>query len=111
MEQMRLDQARARSTDPATSHEAARSVRAITAKQHAVLRVFAVFGKATDEQWMAKYATYEAQWNLPYQSASGLRTRRSELVRAGAIVDTGERQKMRSGRMAIVWEVLRSDDL
>ena len=105
MEQMRLDQAKARSTDPATSHDAAKSVRGITEKQHAVLRVFAVFGKATDEQWMEKYGTYEVQWSLPYQSASGLRTRRSELVKAGKVVDTGERQKMRSGRMAIVWSV------
>ena len=39
-------------------------------------------------------------------SVSGVRTRRSELVAAGKIVDTGERVPTRTGRQAIVWGVL-----
>jgi hypothetical protein len=36
-------------------------------------------------------------------TVSGVRTRRSELVAAGRIVDTGRRQPTRTGRKAIVW--------
>jgi len=38
-------------------------------------------------------------------SDSGIRSRRSELTAQGLIVDTGDRVKMESGRMSIVWGV------
>ena len=38
-------------------------------------------------------------------SDSGIRSRRSELTAQGLIVDTGDRIKMESGRMSIVWGV------
>jgi hypothetical protein len=38
-------------------------------------------------------------------SDSGIRSRRSELAATGLVIDTGDRKKMASGRMSIVWGV------
>ena len=38
-------------------------------------------------------------------SESGIRSRRAELVAAGLVVDTGDRVKLPSNRLAIVWAV------
>lgn len=38
-------------------------------------------------------------------SDSGIRSRRSELAAMGMIVDSGERIKMASNRMSIVWKL------
>jgi hypothetical protein len=43
--------------------------------------------------------------NKKYASDSGIRSRRSELVASGKIIDTGSRVKMSSGRNSIVWDV------
>ena len=40
-----------------------------------------------------------------YRSASGIRTRRSELVHAGYVRDSGHRATLPTGRKAIVWEI------
>lgn len=90
-----LDGPRARRTDPETSHAAARSVRNVTAKQVAVLRRLAD-EPSTDEDLVDR---------VDGQTPSGIRTRRSELVRAGLVVDSGVRAELRSGRLGIVWTV------
>jgi hypothetical protein len=38
-------------------------------------------------------------------SDSGIRSRRSELAATGLVIDSGERQRMDSGRMSIVWSI------
>ena len=38
---------------------------------------------------------------------SSPRNRRHDLVRAGILVDSGERRPLRSGRMGIVWRLAR----
>ena len=93
---------RARSTDPQTSADAARSVTSLRPKQYAVLKVLGLCGEMTDERLIACYETFD----LPKQSPSGIRTRRHELVAMGLVRDTGERRKMSTGRMAIVWEAV-----
>lgn len=97
----------ARHGDPGTSHEAAASVKALTAKQRAVRTVFrryASLGGLTDEQLAVKYHYEVRMAGLPEQSASGLRTRRAELVRRGDLVNTGTKRRMATtGRSAIVW--------
>ena len=101
-----LDRPRARRSDPGTSHAAAASVRELTVKQRAVRTVFrryASLGGLTDEQLAAKYDYEVRMAGLPEQSASGLRTRRAELVRRGDLVDTGRKRTMSTGRQAIVW--------
>ena len=97
-------QARARRTDPVTSHQAAESVKDLRGSQRAVLKLFhdmpAGYGM-TDEDIAKHYPTK----GLLQQSPSGLRTRRKELVDAGYLEDSGERRRMTTGRKAIVWQL------
>ena len=90
--------AKARHSDPDTSHDAARSLSAgkLRASQKAVLGHFRKFGPMTDTDLVNVYV------GSP-QSRSGLRTRRSELVDRGLVEDTGARKKLPTGRNAIVW--------
>jgi hypothetical protein len=92
---------RARSTDPETSWEAARSItpHVLRENQAAVLNVLRLYGPLTDEGIAAYYG------DRPKQSPSGLRTRRHELQELGLVEDSGERARLRSGRQAIVWRV------
>ena len=87
----------ARAGDPGTSWEAAESVRDIRASQAEVLRLFIARGAMTDEQVAERYSGF--------QSPSGLRTRRAELVALGRLRDTGHRIVGRTGRRMIVWDV------
>jgi hypothetical protein len=100
---------RARSTDPGTSHAAARSIKGVTLpNQRAVLRVFRelhAFGGMTDEELLAQYRAHARSLSLPNQSDSGLRTRRRELTDAGYLRDSGLTKILPSRRRAIVWEL------
>lgn len=90
---------RARTDDPGTSHEAAATVDLRERHRNVLDVILAVPDGMTDEQlWNA----YRAQ-DKPPQSPSGLRTRRSELVAHGYLVDSGERRRTRHGRRTIVW--------
>lgn len=91
-----VDEPRARTTDPETSHEAAASVRNRTATQDEILRVLSEEGPSTDERIAGWYES-------PPASPSGIRTRRAELVAQGKVVNTGKRAHVATGRMAIVW--------
>ena len=88
--------ARARRTDPGTSHAAARSISSerIRQSQAYVLGLLVQHGPMTDT------ALLEAANNV---SPSGVRTRRSELVTQGLVEDTGKRVRLETGRHAIVW--------
>lgn len=91
----------ARRTDPETSHLAAASVStSIRESQRIVFSLFKAYGDMTDEKLLK--VSY-AGGNL--LSPSGLRTRRSELVRLGLLEDSGQRIALASGRKAIVWRV------
>jgi hypothetical protein len=92
---------RARNTDPTTSHQAAATITrtAVTDTQRMVLDALQAHGPLTDEQLCQRIAEVERK---PV-SVSGVRTRRSELVTDGRVIDTGDRQPTRAGRQAIVW--------
>lgn len=95
------DPARARATDPDTSHAAAASVTKLTTKRLEVLRVLKLMGTpASDEQLVAFYprAAFEPQ------SVSGIRTRRRELADAGLVEQVSERGVTVSGRSACRWQ-------
>lgn len=93
--------ARARKSDPATSHAAASSVKGIRFSQFAVLRALGKIKSGTD---LDIADAYEHEYGVIHpQSPSGLRTRRAELVDAGLVVDTGQRKRLPSGRQAVVW--------
>lgn len=88
----------ARRTDPSTSWDAARSIspEGLRASQQQVLQILQRHGPLTDEG-IYRYVNGE-------QSVSGARTRRSELVEAGLVRDSGRWSTTAAGRKAIVWE-------
>lgn len=88
----------ARASDPATSWAAASSLEpdAIGRGQRFVWTLLQDHGPMTDEDLVILAASI--------LSPSGARTRRCELVARGLVRDTGDRVRLRSGRMAIVWE-------
>ena len=94
-----FDEARARRTDPETSHEAAASVRNIRGSQVRVINLLKAYGPMTDE----KLVTFAYHAGM---SPSGIRTRRSELVAKGLVEYAGYKQVMSTGRMARVWKAV-----
>lgn len=90
--------ARARNTDPLTSHLAGASVGDVTKTQQYILR--ALRRSRTDVELVEAYNSLKT---APRASDSGIRSRRAELVRKGLVVDTGRRVRLDSGRYAIVW--------
>ncbi len=73
--------AKARATDPMTSHQAAWSVTDISEKQARVLDIMRGLGVATDEELRAAYV---AEFGPVPEST--VRTRRGELEDMGAVV-------------------------
>lgn len=96
----------ARLTDPTTSHDAAASVENVTATQKFILTLFSIM-PLTDEDLVHIYQQQirmgADERDVPRASESGIRSRRAELVKKGLIVDSGLRQRLTSGRNAIVW--------
>ena len=97
--------ANARNSDPDTSHAAAESISSerIRRSQAAVLSCLKQQGPRHDTLLISDYEAQRAERQWPEQSPSGIRTRRSELVDRGFVADSGGRQRLASGRMAIVW--------
>lgn len=89
--------ARARNTDPGTSHAAAASQRPkkLTKLRRVVLDTFIKYGPMDDTELVRRVNGY---------TPSGIRTRRSELVSMGLIRDSGRRVRLETGREANVWE-------
>jgi hypothetical protein len=94
------EKARARTTDPETSHVAARSVRNIKGKQKQILELFKKYGPMAEDE-MQRRADEEGLWPCD----SGRRARRSNLVDKGYLRDSGKREKTKHGRPSIIWEV------
>lgn len=90
--------AKARATDPQTSHDAAESVDRVTETQEYILR--ALRRPRADVELVEAYRNFK---RAPRASESGIRSRRAELVDRGLVVDTGRRVRLDSGRYAIVW--------
>lgn len=92
------DVARARTTDPETSHEAA-TVTNTNALQRRVL-VLLMSGARTDEELLD---LHRAGWPDTPVSPSGLRSRRAELVRMGYVEFADEHRTTAAGRRTRVW--------
>ena len=98
-----LMQAKTRAGGLPTSQAAAKSASiSMTPKRLAVLDAFKRWGPMTDEQLSKCYAMTRG---APAQSESGLRTRRSELVRMQQLRNSGSTRQMSTGRQATVWEL------
>lgn len=91
---------RARKTDPETSHAAARSV-VVDSELHGKITALLRDGTPrTDEEIFLTLVAQGAKC-----SASGVRTRRAELVDAFVVKDSGLRGTTRQGREAIRWTI------
>ena len=90
-----------RTTDPETSHEAEKSVSKLAESYGIILDIFRKHGPMNDESLVEYWNTESPKYGSP----SGIRSRRSELVAAGRLEDSGDRIKMRSGRASIVWKL------
>jgi predicted ArsR family transcriptional regulator len=90
---------KARPTDPETSWAAARSItdEQVSRSQRIVYAVLQSRGPMTDEELVSLVA----------MSPSGTRTRRKELVEEGLVRDSGNRKFTKTGRQAVVWEVVQ----
>lgn len=97
-----------RPTDPDTSRLAAegRNEVKLRMQQSLLLKLIEQHGPLTDA----------ALWSIicdtpndtpPPMSSSGMRTRRSELVDMGLVVDSGRREQLASRRWAVLWDVVR----
>jgi hypothetical protein len=108
MDQMRMfsdSRARARRTDPETSHEAAESLSGLklTEDQKAVLLSLKANGPSCDQDIFLNLT--ENSYRI---SPSGARTRRKELCRLGNVEFSGHFAKLRSGRRSRIWKVTES---
>lgn len=93
----------ARTSDPWTSHVAALSV-ATQPLKNRVMHIFEKHGfPLTDEQLILEYRNRVKNLRWPQASDSGIRSRRSELVADGYVIDTGRVEKTVSGRSTILW--------
>lgn len=93
--------ARARKTDPATSHYAAESVTGITEVKRRILQTFEQYGAMTHEQLIENY---NKLWGNSFKaSVSGLRSRCRDLVNEGYIVETPLEGVTSNGRKSTVW--------
>lgn len=90
----------ARRGDPQTSWDAARSVEGLRKSQTRILALLLEYGPMDDEVIAIRH---RGRWPELPTTASGLRTRRSELTASGMVVDTGRRVKTATGRASIVW--------
>lgn len=94
--------ARARKSDPHTSHEAADSVTKITEVQYWVRK--SLLGMRADHELVEVYR----QWkNAPRASESSIRSRRAELVRMGLVEAVKDEYRLTpTGRKAQVWQTV-----
>ena len=88
----------ARTTDPETSHEAAKSVQYLTATQQLIIDLLKEQPRA-DHELVAVIRSKHSAFPI-----SGIRSRRSELVEVGLIKDSELRVQTPSGRSSIVWQ-------
>ncbi len=95
---MEGDNARARFTDPITSHEAADGTAdQVKESQSAVYSLLESLGSMADFELIAHL---EGHW-----SPSRVRTARHELVELGVVADSGRFKKTPSNFRAKVWQV------
>lgn len=96
----------ARNTDPRTSILAAESSTALqqTKTQLAIMAILE-HGDATDTEIIRTYQDLVEFGDAPQASDSGIRSRRSELVKAGKVEDSGLRRRTPAGRLTIVWRL------
>jgi hypothetical protein len=98
------DTARARKTDPLTSHAAADSNQNREEVAEHVLHLLQRFGPMTDSELTVRFfvdtTSPEAHFDSP-------RKRRSDLTKAGLVIPTITRRPTTTGRASIVWTLAK----
>ena len=95
--------ARARHTDPFTSHLAASTIMDATTLQIRIVQCFDASTGMTDEELIA---TYSRMWGNSFPATeSSIRSRRAELRDRGAVVDTGRTRPNSNGNKSIIWDI------
>lgn len=102
---------RIRRTDPSTSWEAGRRLSPESTRELYNDIIFVMWNNVkldglTDEELIFVLTEQMFKKYTP----SGIRSRRSELVEAGWLRDSGQRRNTKAGRPAIVWEWVPSVD-
>lgn len=91
-----FDYVPARTTDPHTSHDAAKSIESVTMRIRRAVEDFAIDkGSSGFTDW--EMDSFFGCFGSTY------RTRRAELTKQGIIVPTHQRRATPSGRTAVVW--------
>lgn len=108
---MEQNTARARNTDPETSHYAAANVGPLVTTVRS--RVAAIFEAAanleglTHDQLIGQYRKYAGRLGWPPASDSSIRTRCNELVKDGKVERVPESvARSRFGRPALLWRAV-----
>lgn len=103
MDEPELFPPKARRSDPDTSVAAADSVKRTTVERQRtrIVALLDVRGPCTDEELASWYIHH---WDDDF-TPSGLRTRRSELVKLRRVEWTGEKRRISTGRLARVWRL------
>lgn len=96
--------ARARRTDPRTSHDAANSVKDLTGVQERILKLFELpHSGYTDEELVLAYQ--KSYGSFFAATDASIRSRRSELVHRQYLVDSGQRRLTKANRGTTVWNL------
>ncbi len=89
---------RARITDPDTSHQAAQSVGTITELHQTIYTLLLHHGPLTDTDLLPLIHRH-----FDLVSDQSARSRRNELVKMGAVYDSGRKGRTRYDRPSIMW--------
>jgi hypothetical protein len=98
-----------RATDPETSREAGLSLdqAKVTKLMRNIYDMLSV-SPMYDEQLIRRYNLLREMEGWDMASPSGIRTRRSDLVKLGWVKDSGDRAVLPSGRKSIVWKAVEN---
>lgn len=100
--------AKARNSDPATSHVAAESITADhLSETQAAIMVILRETPMCDEKLVEQFHVWEQLGRFPKASDQSIRSRRAELVRKGMVEYAGFDELMTTGRYGRVWQVVR----
>ena len=97
----------ARTTDPDTSHAAARAVTDVAKVKAHVRAIHERHVEGLTDEQLGKI--YQDNWPgvRSVEAYASARKRRSDLAREGVLYDSGERRQLSSGRTGIVWKLTR----
>lgn len=100
--------AKARMSDPSTSHDAARSITTdhLSETQSAIMVILRETPMC-DEKLIEQFRVWEQLGRFPKASDQSIRSRRAELVRSGFVEYAGFDERMTTGRFGRVWRVVR----